>query len=958
MTVPTYRPKIWAEIWKRPGHATFGKVINELPVNRGSITARGNGVGEGSAEVPSNYGRLDEILKPDPTTPANAVSSLVRIFQEDVSTPIAEWLPAEMTGADSKDDSTVTVKGADIMSILGYARVEAWDWDGTDDHHSFWPDWIYGGRNVLGDLMAACDPAITAIYVTASSGNFTLGVSFNGGAIQTTGNIAWNASAATVEAALEALSNVDDVQVSGSGTSAEPWRIQTVTPCGEYVISTNVGTLSGGTIIQDRETIGGLIPEGWTTSFNPLTNLEHGQVDEFRLSTFTSPDPSAPACNTDGYAVFFNPGVGGLGFPGVQKIVPVKPGGRYHATVTAWATTSAPVRFVIRDIRENCIAANPSCDTSVTLTGSTWTELTIPTITIPTDVDRVIVRFATTNAATTASFFITCVELREGMPPTTWGNIWTQLYLDATSDHASREVWQIGAGATNYLTLDFSTTLDSAGAAWTHPEVAITLKRGQSYLRVGSECFKQGYEGRIVPNDVTAGTWKFQLYNPGTAGTVLNSASSPVIMGGRDVTKRDVRKFLPTYTDWAVEAGGQNIARERSTTAISALGRIEGYTPNQDLGTLTEAGQAASTALTAGLQQSQSLTYTVVGVQGAHPLVDYKVFDTINVDDPPDVPKVARRIKQIQLAWDKTGVESTIQLGAESYVGVGAIYEGVNTLLKEFKAIRDRPDEPTDILNYFPGLLRPGALPPIVIAAVDTRPLLKTYANYICDGVDDQDTIAQAVEDINLNNAFFNYTGSFGTILFLDGTYTFDDRLALAADGFGKLHFVGDGTPTFVKSYDTVGGDGFSPLIGFVDNGTTPTYMTIRFTNIRFDGASLTNAFGTCFFQSGLSLKPIVHVDRCVFLNWENWLWWAERRISNFFTNNTVFNCPLTAAFVYDSFAAGYSMIGGNVFENCSGNMVAGLGSDNHTLIHDNIQWLGTMVLNAQGGVTYQDNLF
>ena len=54
---------------------------------------------------------------------------------------------------------------------------------------------------------------------TATGGTFTL--TFDG---QTTGTIAYNAAAATVEAAIEALSNVDDVDVTGS--AGGPWDVE------------------------------------------------------------------------------------------------------------------------------------------------------------------------------------------------------------------------------------------------------------------------------------------------------------------------------------------------------------------------------------------------------------------------------------------------------------------------------------------------------------------------------------------------------------------------------------------------------------------------------------------------------------------------------------------------------------------------------------------------------------
>lgn len=59
--------------------------------------------------------------------------------------------------------------------------------------------------------------------VWATGGTFTL--TFTSGGAQTTGAIAWNASAATVKAALDALSNITSVTVTGTGTGSDPWIV-------------------------------------------------------------------------------------------------------------------------------------------------------------------------------------------------------------------------------------------------------------------------------------------------------------------------------------------------------------------------------------------------------------------------------------------------------------------------------------------------------------------------------------------------------------------------------------------------------------------------------------------------------------------------------------------------------------------------------------------------------------
>lgn len=853
-------PRLTAEIWTRPGHASFGKVIADVPVISCSGTEVVNGIGEGRITIPKNYSRLDEILKPDITTPANAVSSLVRVFSERSTTPIFEFIPIQFTGEQDKADPDIEISGPAIDSIWGYARLEAWDWTGADDEKSLFPDWIWGGRNILGDLESAYEPAVTRMWTDADGGTFTIGISVDGGGFQTTSALAYNASAATVRTALIALSNVTDINVNGAGTATDPWRIQSVDPEGEYLFIDNSGSLigpwqvevagaSGGTwtatidgattaaiarnasaatvkteiealatvttvtvtrgstsdgfiwliyfdtpdtittftvtdsltpagatvvathlggaAYQNLETIGRNVPQGWTTSFNPVTQLPHGQLDEFRISDGTGSDPALPACDTSGMSIMFNGGATGIDlYPGVQKIVPVKPGGRYYAHVSVYAQGVADTyRFVIRDLYEQCIAGSPSCDTGTAVTANTWTDFDIPLIDIPDDIDRVIFRIASVSAAgANPPTFVACLELREGMPPDTWGEYLTQLHADATADHApGRVVWEDGTTNLPYLSLDFDAALTSAGDAWADSEVAITLKRGQNYLRVLSEAYKMGYEGRVVPDDVANGTWQLQVYNTGDMGVNHTLVSNgPSIQGGRDVTRRDLRRYLPASTDVAVEGGGQNIARAQNANAITALGRIEAYQPNQDLGTLIEAGLVADQSLTQSLSRSQSLTYILTpAYTDPQPFIDYNAGDTIYVLDPPDVPtREARRIKSLQFTFTKDTVQYTVQLESASFAGVGpTLTSSVDFLMKEFKAIRAQPPEPTDILNYFQDPCCPSC-PAILVGTVVTMNKTATFFDWTISN--DPDQIMSA--DVG-GNLFFRRSGLYSAHL-------------------------------------------------------------------------------------------------------------------------------------------------------------------------------------------------
>ena len=77
---------------------------------------------------------------------------------------------------------------------------------------------------------------------TSTGGTFTLTV--NG---QTTGAIAFDAAAGTVETAVEALSTVTTATVSGTGTVGAPWIVTIDTPLASgWVISGDGASLTGG----------------------------------------------------------------------------------------------------------------------------------------------------------------------------------------------------------------------------------------------------------------------------------------------------------------------------------------------------------------------------------------------------------------------------------------------------------------------------------------------------------------------------------------------------------------------------------------------------------------------------------------------------------------------------------------------------------------------------------------
>ena len=97
---------------------------------------------------------------------------------------------------------------------------------------------------------------VQQVFNTATAGTFTL--TFSG---QTTAAIAYNATAGTVETELESLSNINDVAVSGSGTSGDPWVVTFVDPGKQDVaeMTADDTNLTGGTSTISTTAKGGSI---------------------------------------------------------------------------------------------------------------------------------------------------------------------------------------------------------------------------------------------------------------------------------------------------------------------------------------------------------------------------------------------------------------------------------------------------------------------------------------------------------------------------------------------------------------------------------------------------------------------------------------------------------------------------------------------------------------------------
>ena len=743
-----------AEIWARPGAATIGKIwADPQPVSFGG-TVRVSKTGDGEMTLPdtdNTRSLADLLMLTDPDTPANSKRALVRIYPEGEPSggggQIHEWRVSSVIPPSDDTDLLWQVSGLDPYSFLNDAQIYPYDWDGTDDFTSRFPDWIWGGRDLIGDIEATWRPHTLTVYTDATGGTFTIGVSLDGGAYQTTAALAYNATTVQIDVALTALGYLTDVAVSGEGTASNPWRIQLMAPAGTYTVIMNKGSLTGGTGYMSVEEVGERLPRGWEESKSYVSTLNHGVNSLYRLSDGGGGDPALPACDTSGFPILFN-GTEPY-YPGVQKVINVKAGGIYQGEVWVYAQgANADLRLVIRDLYENGIAADPGFSAGTTILANTWTKMSITDVQIPDDVSQIIFRVGHVGTGDPPSVFVACPHFTEGLAKTTIGDVWTQLYDDAVTDHAGRIVWEDESGTLPggvFLTVDFTAAVDSAGVAWADSEVSIRGKRGWSYGRFTDEITRLGYEARVVPA-ASDGQWKLQIYNPGTLGTDFTGDAFVGIRVGRDVIRRALRRFMPAATVLNVEDGEQDFSQRKDANAVTALGRLERYIPARDLNTLTETGLAAVSALAKALRQGRSIQPVLLPADSdPQPLVDYTAGDTVDVDDPDEGLSVSARLAALSYAMRDGTVTYEPAISSESFVGASAVSQGVRQLLEAQDAIRREP--PGDVSELELGSWE-GGLPTIFVAAVDASDKSLSIADFLCDGVDDHVELAAAMTKI------------------------------------------------------------------------------------------------------------------------------------------------------------------------------------------------------------------
>lgn len=669
--------KIWAEAWTLPGSVSFERVRGPILHKGLTYERKFKDFGSGSFTVGSHYNSHSAIIDP-----ANNVETLIRVFEDGFN--VFDFF-ARSLDKDFEHDGDITISGPGLRDELDKILVYPFDWAASDINPgssttgvSRFLDTIYGGENILDNagFEEGILNEVQAVGHNFTGGTFTL--TFDG---QTTTALDFDASASDIEDALIALSNVTDVDVSGSGSYDDPWRIEFLDPGQEdlplmTLNSSMTGDFSPTFAVQEWQIGGDGDPDPWTRSFNPVTGGLHGLYNGFRVgSVIQYGDPA----HTGDRAM----GIGPLpeaNFSGVQQVVSVTPGGIYQAK--AWVYVdggTGEYALVIRDLKENLIAK-----VIVNITSpNTWTLIEIENVAIFNHIDKVLFRVASVTAGQTASFWVDDCEFNEGLAKTTAGQIIVNLRTTATAE---------GRDVVPWLDFAFDGVLDSNGNAWVTDQVSLVISAGMSWAQVIELLEEQGYECDLRWDTGTSG-YRLYLYNSLGLGTDKSLLAYPKLAPPR-IRAAVIRKVTPK-ANTVLGLGEANIVDEASDLVMeAAYGRREMFINDSEVADLTTLQEVLLHQIDLQDAQKIGVKFDVDSSIRCGPGLDLDLGDTVQTHLPGEMAAEVLRVYGFSTTVNQEmEIVRTLDVGRhilkEAYGGTtsSATSAGLNYLLRKFRKL-------------------------------------------------------------------------------------------------------------------------------------------------------------------------------------------------------------------------------------------------------------------------------
>lgn len=456
------------------------------------------------------------------------------------------------------------------------------------------------GAGTAGDpwVVVFVDPAGPQPAISLDASSLTPGGSFGFWEDRT-------ASAAFIKSVIEAgPSSVVEINVTGAGIPASPWKLHIVDPAQtDYSVQVDDTSLTGDIFVRFVSDGGEVKPTYWTPA-QTVDGVLFGVQGAFEV--VTDPDDGLPALLVAGNSASI----------GAQQILSGVAGVHGYATVEIKALVyGANFRLGIRDIDEAWLYTVEDFIDAETF----YTTLTIPDVQIPEIIDQIILRVATIDDAP-PDFLLRNLKFHPGFPGTTAGDIVQLLMAPA-----------VVRGVLEWLELDsFDAVNDSTPAVWDEPALTFradpTERMADHVLgELGSEGYEYEFDVVRLPTppggfSIGAATHALHMWNPGgrSAATVTTAiVIGSAITGGR-VAKRRV-----AATHVLVEYGSVGQTIEVTLAALAGL-------PRREDGLRAEYALDEASAIRVGEAYLQSQVDNMLAVQSAligNAVVPYRDFD-------------------------------------------------------------------------------------------------------------------------------------------------------------------------------------------------------------------------------------------------------------------------------------------------------------------------------------------
>lgn len=848
----------WLEVWTQPGAGTFERKIAFLPVHRAGFNRRINGVGTGSVTIPAAYDRLLEVIDPD-----NDVGSLVRFYEgvDGPAVNVYSFFANEVSIKEG-EGAEATIAGPGIESGLEHGIAYPWDWPKSPtvwpDHvyglgsnllgttGSFEDDPLYplenggaedgelgawgetggsgfvnpDGVNVIEDAGNALSgdwyffinpdryhsgirqtmkvwPGRRNSFVvrmqepTADGKRYTAGVQVGSGSLMHhTNGFRYSGYA---------LAELDNVarNPSGNGTpggsSDGTWQ--------QFDLDVTWGDDQDSTtlVVQfDHHKLS----EGPNYKVDDVTMAGFGVglqdwvpigVDLAQLITW---EVSTDEAHTGTHSMKMVQGAGVFGAVGTYREVNVEPGVPHVGEI--WVRTpdagTPTVRFTIQKAKAG---GEQLATVTADLVQDVWTKLEVTFE--PVGSNKLVWFVMSIDEATAQTMYFDDGLLRTGLPAASPGYIADE-QLDLV----------LARSALTWLRFDsFSATVDSNGVGWDDLEMGIRVSRGQSMMQVLSQIGEWGYEWEVVPNPGFPGEpepFELTLYNKEGMGTDRTAMSTPQIVTGKSFIADDgLVRLRDPGPNTVLGEGLEGIVIEDQDTGLeAAYGRRESYVPQQTTDANVTVQSLLDTALVNSLNQRFGIKGTVF--DPPFPGVEFFLGDKINVNIPPHLAQGGYRVVGYSGTWDfdenhaSYSIDFSTQVFDEPHGGTTSTVtsEAVNRLLSEFKGMPEIDPLLFDAGGHTPPFTGPIEVT-ILVASSEARPEIIALADYVCDGLDDQVEIQNALDDLPAGTATAGrLTSPRGRVICSEGGFNCDGDIevpggaALEGVGMATLFYGGN----------------------------------------------------------------------------------------------------------------------------------------------------------------------